>query len=469
MKTPRTNTTRRTSLQTKIVSLLPIVALATGRVVVARARQTKRHQASLLQAKPGSRAGRFLPSDRYYVMKPLEPEDFLKDHRQEESNVGADTVAPTTFGDTTSPTMAPTTPHTKAPSSAQVVEDCARLEDSTLFEEYGEEQVNLSGDDDSPGDIWVFDSNQVSTDGYPSGTSAGRCIFLEDVGSINNLYCTMVFEFPEGSIVLSGVFDNLAAVAGSECFAGLAADVTLGSNSDQDAFAYQFTPATLPDDCNLDLYDGPWNSEGGYTLVDWDDSNGPSPGDSYVFERREVIASGGAQGFVDGECLVLLDTRDEKPFCSITFDFGDDKLFLVGVFDDMMITAGLGCFLGASGKIEGNSGDGSNEFILDLDDLTSAQDDDCQDDIFDNTWIEAFGEAFVDYGVAGPGPGDVYVFEDKQVTIPTGDGDRDGSLNGRCVFLQRTDDTFCSLVVTLSEGSIALTGFYSKMSVAGGS
>ena len=331
-------------------------------------------------------------------------------------------------------------------------------------------EVNLFGDQDSSGDIWVFDSNEVTTDGYESGTSAGRCILLEDVDLRNNMYCSMALEFPEGAIVFSGKFsDGLAVVAGTGCFAGLTATVDLGSNDAQDAFAYEVTPATAPDTCDLSIYDNPWNMEGGYTFVDWDE-NGPSAGDSYVFERREVIASGGAQGFADGECLVLQDTRDDKAFCSVTFDFGDDKIYLMGVLDDMVVISGQGCFLDATGKVGGQIGSGANTFKLDLDDPDSIEEASCSEDLFDNIWTEVFGETTVDYSDPCTTSGDAYVFDNKPLTIPTNNGNELGNTNGRCIFLQDFADTFCNLVLRVGQqGSVVLSGFYSNMIVVGGS
>ena len=335
---------------TTIVCLLPLVVTASGRLGIAE--PITNEQQVLLK---GSRTSRFLPSkhfyddddyyysyddyyyshdDDYYYSESLGPNDHLKDHRdddEEENTIRSPTTEPTktpkgppvrtsapSFAPTRTPTKAPTATPTKAPAQALVVDDCLRL-DNMLFEEFDQVEVNLSGNQDSPGDIWVFDDNTVTTEGYASGISAGRCIMLEDVDLLNNLYCTMALELPEGSIIFSGVFaEGLAVVAGTGCFVGLTGTVDLGSNDDEDEFAYTVTRATVPSNCDLSMYESPWSMEGVYTFVDWD-GNGPSSGDSYVFERREVITTGGEQGFADGECLVLEDTRDEKPFCSITY------------------------------------------------------------------------------------------------------------------------------------------------------
>ena len=77
---------------------------------------------------------------------------------------------------------------------------CRRI-DNTLIEVKDDVEINRFDALESPGDIFVFDNNPVSTNGYASGTSAGRCILLEDVEIMNNLYCHIVFEFPEGMVL----------------------------------------------------------------------------------------------------------------------------------------------------------------------------------------------------------------------------------------------------------------------------
>ena len=321
------------------------------------------------------------------------------------------------------------------------------------------------------GDIYVFDSNLVTTQGYNSGTSAGRCVVLEDDTIDDNWFCMIVLEFPEGDVVFTGLFSDLAAVAGTDCFEGITGSVTTGGNPDSDAFTYQVNEETSPpNNCDASLFDGTWLEEGGYLLVDWD-NNGPSSGDSYVWNDREIMTDNGEQGFSEGECLVLEDTDPDKAFCTITFRFGDNILKAMGEYDNMVIIGGLGCFYGISGSISGNVGNPTNEFVLSLNNSIPT----CPSpEIFDSTWLEVPGEIEVDYGLSSPGSfaGNYYAFTDKTMSAGPTDNAEGGiaaSNTGRCVFLQDTSVTFCSMIITLDFGSIALQGFYEKMTVVGGS
>ena len=413
------------------------------------------------------RRGRVLGNyKRNHYIKPLTPYDFLKDHRDDSQVVGdptsAPVLAPTTVGPTTSPpTGSPTSSPTLSP------DDCFRLE-NVIFEEQNDIDLDLFGDAES-GEVHVFNSNELSTIGYADGVSAGRCVTLQDTSVVNNLYCSIIFQFPEGSIAFAGVFDDLAALAGTECFSGITADVEVGADRDADSFTYSFTEVTdTSGSCDSEFLESIWEHESNYFYVDWD-SNGLSSGDIYVFDRQEVVTSTG-EGVLDGECMILEDTTEEKAFCLMTFKFGDDVLHTMGVYDDMVITGGFGCFAGISGRVQGQSNGPSKQVQLALDGSGTSQSSFCPIGIFDGTWIEDFGEVPVDYDGLGDSPGDVYVFDNKQVTVPTDEGDISGVLAGRCVLLEEdASDLFCNSVITLEQGSIALQGFYENMYVVGAS
>lgn len=112
----------------------------------------------------------------------------------------------------------------------------------------------------------------------------------------------------------------------------------------------------------------------------------------------------------------------------------------------------------------------SHQVQLVVDGTETSQGSFCPTEIFYGPWIEEFGEVSVDYDGLGDGLVDVYVFDNKQVTVPTSDGDIVGVLAGRCFFLMDgTTDTFCNTVITLQQGSIAVQGYYENMYVVGAS
>eukprot|EP00977_Amphora_coffeiformis_P001076 scaffold222_cov175-Amphora_coffeaeformis.AAC.21 len=384
-------------------------------------------------------------------------------------SIQAEIIPDPTISDT--PLDTPSLVHSGAPSSVPsetptslLAEDCARL-DSTLVEEQDDIGLDLFGDGYSAGDVYVFDSNTVSTEGYAPGLSAGRCVVLESVDVENMLYCSIVFDLPEGSIIMQGSFADMDVVSGTGCFNGMAAEVTLGP--DEEGFAYDFDPSITQNNiCSgtTELLQSEWQQDGSFLFVDWD-SNNLSSGDIYVFDQRVVTTPGGETGLLEGECSILMTKDENKPFCSVTFIFGDDRLYAMGLLDDMLIMNGIGCFFGVSGKIRITIGDPFNGVSLSLDPQENVES--CPEGEFDGTWIEEFGEAFVDYDGQDTSPGDQYVFDNKNVSVATSTGSFAATTAGRCVFLQDLTNTFCSITLTAAHGTIGLTGFFGNMFIVG--
>ena len=98
---------------------------------------------------------------------------------------------------------------------------------------------------------------------------------------------------------------------------------------------------------------------------------------------------------------MLLDTSDaEKLFCTVSFLTGPDFrdiLTAQGIFDNMVITGGIGCFYGISGTISGSVLEVGFQYDLNLDDPDSASDISCSTGLFDEPWTEPFGDVFIDY------------------------------------------------------------------------
>ena len=247
----------------------------------------------------------------------------------------------------------------------------------------------------------------------------------------------------------------------------MAAEVTLGP--DEEGFSYDFQPTITQDNiCSgaTELLQSVWQQEGSFLFVDWD-SNNLSSGDIYVFDQRVVSAPGGQTGLLEGECSILMTRDENKPFCSVTFIFGEDRLYAMGLLDDMLIMNGIGCFFGVSGKISVAIGDSVNEISFSLDPSNNVRS--CPEGEFDGAWIEEFGESFIDYDGQDTSPGDQYVFDNKNVSVTTSTGSFAATTAGRCVFLQDLSYTFCSITLTAPHGTIGLTGFFEDMFITGGS
>lgn len=363
-----------------------------------------------------------------------------------------------------SPTDNPTEAPTRSPSLEPTVE-CGRLLAPIVELQNGDSELDVLPDGFSAGDTYLFESNILETTGYENGESAGRCVTLETTEEYNNVYCSIVFEFPEGVVVLQGVFNAINAISGIGCYRSITAQVVLSDNSD--GFSYDFTPVNnKPPNCPIGIFQGQWTEPGGHTVVDWD-QNDLSPGDIIVFDKQELNIPAGWSGSLEGECSILVEVSVDKAFCSVTFNVDGDRMHAMGVFDNMVITGGTGCFFEISGIISGRTlGNGSKQFDLITDAEDSNEDSSCPDNsLFDTAWIEEPGEELIDYDESGESSGDAYVFDNKSVSMPTGS---QAASAGRCVFLQDMSRTFCSITLRTSQGSIALQGFFTSLYIVGG-
>ena len=269
---------------------------------------------------------------------------------------------------------------------------------------------------------------------------------------------------------------QLIVVGGTGCFEGISGIVEEGTDGGE--FTYQITVFDEPAACPNGILDNPWVETYDGVYIDWD-ANDESAGDVYAFDSNELVTAGGVTGFVEGECMFLEDISLDKLFCTVTYGFDetDDRLLVTGLFDQMVITGGTGCFNGASGTVSGFDPDtGDLEYTVSLDDPDSASASSCIQDIFTNPWTEEYGDTFVDYNgvdvdTDGETAGDIYVFDNKVVTIPLpGGGTEEGTLAGRCFVTVSQDDLFCQYVVYAPGGAITFQGlFFDAMYISGAS
>lgn len=347
--------------------------------------------------------------------------------------------------------------------------ECVLLD--SLEEIWSAEEVDLLGDGISPGDVYVFGGNDLYAGDRLVGESRGRCVLLEDLTVADNLYCTREFTFSNGSTVkVQGVLFEQVVVGGTGCYLGIQGGFAYGREST--GFSYEFFPEDSTEGCvnEQGVTASPWSEVGGRTAIDWD-SNTLSPGDVYVFDGNEFVTPSGINGFLEGECMILQDASDpNKSFCTMTFLTNTTEINILtvqGVFDNMVITSGVGCFYGATGTISGSLFNQSAEYSLNFDAPDSASDESCPSiTIFDELWEEPFGDFLVDYnGDGGAFGGDGYLFDNKVVTIPSTGQTASGA--GRCLFLDTSGTIYCSIIYTLEEGTIAAQGYFDDMAIVG--
>lgn len=383
------------------------------------------------------------------------------------------------------PTSAPTVvPTADSPSSLPTINDCNVL-DYVILEVPDSDFLDIRNDDYSPGDVYMFDANDVFVGTQLVGESMGRCVVLEDTDNDDNIYCTMEFMFGGGTVVAHGRFDQLVAVGGTGCYQDVQGYLRLVDI--EDFFGYQLVPDDAECSSSTSLFASPWTEQSSETqiAIDWDGDSQFSPGDVVVFDNNVFTTSRGEQGTLEGECMVLFDpetgTSDsDRTFCTMTFFTSTGhRVLVMGVFTEMIILSGTGCFSGVSGRIAGSRrNNGDYRYALELDSRSVSQ---CSTDIFGQPWTEPVGDFFVNY-ISQPWepwwvepdddydantPGDVYVFIDKVITAPaTGEVGRGA---GRCFVVETQEYTFCNIVFEFSDGSIAVQGIFTEMSVIGAS
>ena len=104
----------------------------------------------------------------------------------------------------------------------------SNLFDDPWFERGSDETIDYDNSGDgSAGDLSIFDYNRVVPGrNGPLGSLSGRCFYLENAQDPEeNSYCTIVFVFDEGSLVVEGFYNEMTIVGGSGCFAGLTGKV----------------------------------------------------------------------------------------------------------------------------------------------------------------------------------------------------------------------------------------------------
>ena len=409
---------------------------------------------------------------------------------------------------TTVPTAIPTGTSTTTVAPT-FVPDCDML-NFTFVEQSNDVRLDMFLNGYGPGDVYLFEANDLFLGSRVVGTSRGRCIVLEDVDLTDNVYCTMEFRFfgqdetSSSVLVVQGVLFELAAIAGTGCFAHVQGWMDLQEN-EQNQYGYTFNFHNETDYCpnSTSLLTTPWlealptNGEASDTEIDWNGNGRFDAGDLVVFDANTFVTAGGAQGFLEGECMGLYDPVTDsvdpnRPFCVMTFyteaEESDDILMVQGIYDNMVITTALGCFYGVSGIVSGSvlqdGGGYRYDLVLDDNSANNVTEPSCIESIslFNYIWTEDFGDLLVNYRFQPPPiasavddaydeetPGDVIVFDKKIITVNSTDTVAIGVGSGRCVFLTRQDRMYCNMVFALESGSIALQGDFSQMIVVGAS
>ena len=212
------------------------------------------------------------------------------------------------------------------------------------------------------GDIIVFDSNEFVA-GTESGLIAGECILTPSGES----FCSITYEFDDGTIEATGPDRSLVITGGTGCFYGISGTI---SGSLTSPTTYEHTvmiddDSTSNVECTAGVFDTAWIEQGEDFFVDFDRNNATSPGDLFVFGSHEVRVGGtGLVGLSHGKCSVLVfDGTDDDIFCSITFEFEEGTIAAQGFVTDMIITGASGCFRGLQGNVKGSDlPDPANEF-----------------------------------------------------------------------------------------------------------
>ena len=406
------------------------------------------------------------------------------------------TLAPSTQQPSANPTVAPST---EAPSSLAPTESptggfsldgipartCPDAFAGTMFETLNDQLVDIDQEGfGTVGDVFIWDNNAVRLSASPNvrGFSAGRCVLLEDEGAseaLDNFYCSVSFYLGEdGGFVLQGVFYEPLVGGGVDCFEGTVGEVDYGFAGSEFTYVVTVQDETTYDasECPDGLLINQWEESINDVFLDWEKNVAPNPGDAFIFNSSALSTGTGLDGTVQGECMFLeLTTNTERIFCTSTFRITEtgDQLVVMGLFNSLTIIGGSGCFLNARGIVKGaDSSVGKLFYNLALDDANSAQDPSCIRGIFANSWREEIGDVFVDYfqNDGAEDAGEVYVFDNKRLTIPlTGGATTTGLLAGRCFVTTANHELFCQYAIEAPGGTIITQGLFSNMLVVGAS
>lgn len=109
----------------------------------------------------------------------------------------------------------------------------SQIFDFTWFESGEDEFIDYDRNNlISPGDMFVFDEHPVLVSVLgDQAIAAGRCVIIEEVQTNNNSFCTIVFAFPNGELVVEGFFEDMTIIGGSGCFEGSRGTVQVVTNN----------------------------------------------------------------------------------------------------------------------------------------------------------------------------------------------------------------------------------------------
>uniref|UniRef100_A0A6S8ID83 Uncharacterized protein n=2 Tax=Amphora coffeiformis TaxID=265554 RepID=A0A6S8ID83_9STRA len=170
--------------------------------------------------------------------------------------------------------------------------------------------------------------------------------------------------------------------------------------------------------------------------------------------------------------LENLDNLDDEVYCAISFRAGgedsQDILTAQGIFNNMVITGGYGCYFGASGTLVGSPlvpGPGFQyDFSFDAEDSTLAAN--CDLSIFDTAWLEPIGaEVLIDYEGDGESVGDMVVWDNREIQT----SGESGVGAGRCFYMQNQASFYCNIVFAFPQGTVLVQGFPDELIAIGAS
>lgn len=291
------------------------------------------------------------------------------------------------------------------------------------------------------------------------GFLSGRCIILERVEVLQNVYCVLTLDFPEGRIHAQGPFQEMNLVGGDGCYSEVSGLV----GTDVDTFQVQ-REEMRPEEC-APVSNRRWIEVPGETFVDFDFNDEESTGDIYVFDSN-TIQSPTRTGVLSGDCVV---TPSQDTFCHISYEFDDGTLTVQGLFNQRMVITGCtGCFYGVTGTVVGSFTSTRYFHDIVLDSGVSS----CLPGIFDAPWQEQGEDTMINYDQDSTvqSPGDVVVFDFNRVFVEG--GVLVGSSAGRCSTQSRPDEFdpfYCSILFTFDSNSLVIQGPYSNMAIVGGS
>lgn len=219
----------------------------------------------------------------------------------------------------------------------------------------------------SPGDVFVFDTDTITSSGAILGSAEGECMFHLDVSSRNKLYCTITFILgPQNDrLLVEGLMERMTIVGGTGCFYGVTGTVSGNFGSSLTTINYNLAlddPANLGVSCPPGLFDNAWTEPYGDQYVDY----GQMPGSAYVFDNKLVTITlpnfQSITGRAAGRCHVL-EGEGGDLYCLYTMVFPSlGSITFVGFYDFMIITGGSGCFRNLSGNIIGDEDDVTQRF-----------------------------------------------------------------------------------------------------------